>query len=669
MALSFRSKAIFGIALIEGLLLSILIFNVLYFLRESNEDQFFRHVEVTHNIFAAATQDVLLSNDLAELESVAKLLSRNPGVVFVRIVDPRQRVLAEAGSPVALSQPFHATRLLSEADAGIFRSARPIEVSGHLIATEQIGFDVDHLQQTLKKARDWSLAIAGLEIFLVALFSLLLGTYLSRQVSHFTQAAKKIGAGVLGIQIPVKGEDEIAEAMHIFNAMSASLFEAHRTLEAKVADRTAALAQANHTLKHLLGERSILLENQSVGLITLQERTVTWCNSTFLDMLGYASMEDVLGKTTRQFYAHEADFVAVGQAYREPGDLTELKKRDFEFIRRDGISIWVDLSGTRLPAPGQSLWVIVDVTERVHNQAALVRSESKFRALFDSAREAILILDRSNFIDCNSAAIKIFGAESKDEICRLMPAQLSPAMQPCGTESSILSEKWIAQAYEKGSARFDWAYQRLDSGQNFPVEVLLSRVEYDGHKLLLAVIWDISERIALIRKIEQQANFDHLTGMCNRRYFMDLAERELERARRYEKPLAVLGIDIDHFKQINDSHGHKAGDLALKKFADTCHDVVRQTDLAGRLGGEEFTIILPDTPLDRAREIAERLRKRVEEMTVELPETQAVLRFTISIGLAWLPAGQHAEVDMLLQNADVALYAAKHAGRNRVVVA
>lgn len=441
MTLSFRSKAIFGIALIEGLLLSILIFNVLYFLRESNEDQFFRHVEVTHNIFAAATQDVLLSNDLAELESVAKLLSRNPGVVFVRIVDPRQRVLVEAGSPGPLSQPFHVTRLLSEADAGIFRSARPIEVSGHLIATEQIGFDVDHLQHTLKKARDWSLAIAGLEIFLVALFSFLLGTYLSRQVSHFTQAAQKIGAGVLGIQLPVKGQDEIAEAMHIFNAMSASLLEAHRTLEAKVADRTAALAEANHKLRNLLDERSILLENQSVGLVTVQERTVTWCNSTFLDMLGFASMEEVIGKTTRQFYAHEADFLAVGQAYRELGHLAELK-RDFEFIRRDGKLIWVDLSGTRLPIPGQSLWVIVDVSERVNAQAALARSESKFRALFDSTKEVILILDKSDFIDCNSAAIKMFGAQSKDEICRLMPAQLSPASPwRCSVSILIISSK------------------------------------------------------------------------------------------------------------------------------------------------------------------------------------------------------------------------------------
>ncbi len=668
MTLSFRSKAILGIALIEGVLLSMLIFSVLYFLRDSNEDQFFNHIKVTHNIFAAATQDVLLSNDLAELESVATLLSQNPSVVFVRIVDSRQRVLAEAGPAAALSQPFHATQLLSEAESGIFRSARPIEVSGHLIATEQIGFDVDHLQQTLKKARDWSLAIAALEIFLVALFSLLLGGYLSRQVTRFTQAAQKIGAGVLGIQLPVQGQDEIAEATNIFNAMSVALLEAHSTLEAKVADRTAALAEANRKLQHLLGERSMLLESQSVGLITLQERTVTWCNSTFLHMLGHSSMEEVVGKTTRQFYAHEADFVAVGQAYREQGDLAELK-RDFEFIRRDGHSFWVNLSGTRLPAPGQSLWVIVDVTERVHSQIALARSESKFRALFESTSEAILMMDGKTYVDCNSAATKIFGAESKDEICHLMPAKLSPEMQPCGTESWVLSEKWIALAYEKGCVRFDWTYHRLDSQQSFPTEVMLSLVEYDGHKLLLTVVWDISERIALIHKIEQQANFDHLTGMCNRRYFMDLAERELERARRYEKPLAVLGIDIDHFKQINDSHGHKAGDLALKKFADTCQDVVRQTDLVGRLGGEEFAVMLPDTSLDRAREIAERLRKRVEEMTLELPENQAVLRFTISIGLAWLPTGQHAEVDTLLQNADAALYDAKRAGRNRVVVA
>jgi diguanylate cyclase (GGDEF)-like protein len=168
----------------------------------------------------------------------------------------------------------------------------------------------------------------------------------------------------------------------------------------------------------------------------------------------------------------------------------------------------------------------------------------------------------------------------------------------------------------------------------------------------------------------QQANFDHLTGMCNRRYFMDLAERELERARRYQKPLAILGVDIDYFKRINDNYGHKAGDIALQKFAVTCHEVVRQTDLVGRMGGEEFAILLPETDLGRAREIAERLRKRVEESELSLPDGETVLHFTVSIGLTLLPAaGEKTELDALLHKADMALYQAKNAGRNRVLIA
>jgi len=173
----------------------------------------------------------------------------------------------------------------------------------------------------------------------------------------------------------------------------------------------------------------------------------------------------------------------------------------------------------------------------------------------------------------------------------------------------------------------------------------------------------------MMEKIRQQANFDHLTGMCNRRYFMDLAERELERARRYQKPLAILGVDIDYFKRINDTHGHKAGDLALQKFSAICHEVVRQTDLVGRLGGEEFAILLPETDPGRAREIAERLRKRVEESELSLPDDETEVRFTISIGLALLAAGEKTELDVLLHKADVALYQAKNTGRNRVLIA
>lgn len=668
MNFSFRAKTILGIALIEAVLLSILIYSTLSFLHDSNETQFATHVETTRNVFTSLISDEVLVADLAELDSAVNLLGKNPGVSFVRILDSQNRVLAEAGEAEALARPFTASVDLNDAANGVYRTASVIEMSGVNFAVIQFGFDESFLQKTFVTAKRWSVAIALIEMGLVAVFSMLLGGYLIREINQFTAGARQISTGVLGLQLPVHGDDEIAEATRAFNAMSMSIKTAHDSLDRQVKERTGELEQSNNHLRNLLNERATLLDSQTVGLVTLQARTVIWCNSTFLQMMGYADLAELKGKTTRLFYAHEEDFVAVGQTYQRNGNLHELK-RDFEFIRKDGKLIWVDLSGTQLPVEGQSLWVIVDVTDRVRSQQALERSEKKFRALFESTSEAILIVDGEDFVDCNSAAVRMFGAHSKEEICRVVAGDLSPAVQPCGTESLILSKQWMARAYAEGSVRFDWVHHRLDSRQSFPAEVLLSLVPFDGRQALLAVVWDVSERQAMMEKIRRQANFDHLTGMCNRRYFMDLAERELERARRYQKPLAILGVDIDYFKRINDNYGHKAGDLALQKFAVTCHEVVRQTDLVGRMGGEEFAILLPETDPGRAREIAERLRKRVEESELSLPDDETVLRFTISIGLALLAAGEKTELDALLHKADMALYQAKNAGRNRVLIA
>ena len=667
MVWSFRVKAIVGIALIEAILLSLLIFSALHFQQQSSDRQFDHQVSMISSVFTSLIRHEVVAYDLAELNAAVDLLCKNQAISFVRILDIQNRVLAEGGKPDLLHESFSPSVDLHDVPDGIYRSTFPVLAEGVNFGTVQIGYDVSEINKSYHSAQRWGGGIAVFEMLLVGLFSLALGTYLTRQVRRFTDGAQQISAGRRGLQLPVVGNDEIAQATQAFNEMSRSIQSIYESLERQVRERTQALEQTNHRLNHLLDDRSSMLESQSVGLVTLQERTVTWCNAKFVRMMGYANMQELLGKTTRVFYAYEEDFIAVGAAYRTHGDLSALN-RDFEFRRKDGLSIWVNLSGSRLPAEGQSLWVIVDVTDRVQSQQALERSERKFRALFESTSEAIMILDGDHFIDCNQSAVEMFAAASREEFCQLKIEDLSPPFQPCGTQSQVLANQWLERSHT-GSVRFEWQSQRLDTRETFDAEVMLSRVPIDGRELTLAVMWDVSERKAMIEKIRQQANFDHLTGLCNRRYFMDLAERELERARRYEKPLAVLGIDIDFFKNINDTHGHKMGDLALQKFAETCRDVVRQTDLVGRLGGEEFAVMLPDTSFERAREIAERLRKRIEESELHLPDGETVLRYTVSIGLAHLPAGQAAEVDQLLQRADAALYEAKHAGRNKVAIA
>ena len=182
-----------------------------------------------------------------------------------------------------------------------------------------------------------------------------------------------------------------------------------------------------------------------------------------------------------------------------------------------------------------------------------------------------------------------------------------------------------------------------------------------GATIMVDRAWRRQRRIAHL--LEAQAHTDPLTGLSNRRHFFEVADAELARSRRYGTPLSLLMLDIDRFKEVNDLHGHRAGDRVLQQLARTCLEVLRNVDVAGRVGGEEFAVLLPETELAGAMEVAERLREAVEKSAVDREEGRA-LRITVSVGVAILEA--HSNLDTLLSQADTALYDAKHQGRNRV---
>lgn len=177
---------------------------------------------------------------------------------------------------------------------------------------------------------------------------------------------------------------------------------------------------------------------------------------------------------------------------------------------------------------------------------------------------------------------------------------------------------------------------------------------------------DITERKALLGKLELQAHQDYLTGLSNRRHFMEQGELELVRVQRYGEALSVFMLDIDHFKNINDTHGHKAGDIVLQKLGHLLRETLRTVDIIGRIGGEEFAILLPETDLHEAVEIAERLREIIAHSDFK-SEAGLPLHFTVSIGVATLK-DKDASLGILLNLADKALYEAKGSGRNKVCV-
>jgi two-component system cell cycle response regulator len=172
--------------------------------------------------------------------------------------------------------------------------------------------------------------------------------------------------------------------------------------------------------------------------------------------------------------------------------------------------------------------------------------------------------------------------------------------------------------------------------------------------------------VARSQRLLHLATRDSLTGLFNRGYVDDRLAMELSRARRYGKSLTLAVIDADHFKALNDTHGHAAGDVVLKKLGELLRSSFRQSDTTGRYGGEEFVVILPETDLETARRKVEMLREQIAATAIGLPERKQTVRVTISAGLASFPEDGD-EAAELFAIADERMFEAKHAGRNRVV--
>ncbi|MCW7537627.1 GGDEF domain-containing protein [Aquabacterium sp. A7-Y] len=178
--------------------------------------------------------------------------------------------------------------------------------------------------------------------------------------------------------------------------------------------------------------------------------------------------------------------------------------------------------------------------------------------------------------------------------------------------------------------------------------------------LILRLLYELE---ASRLRIRQLAITDELTHSYNRRHFAELGEVELLRARRYGTPLALILVDADHFKQVNDTHGHQCGDQLLREIALACRATLRSTDILARFGGEELIVLLPQTDLAGALAMAERIRQEVARLALDWREK--TVEATVSLGVAALRP-EMSGLEALIHDADVALYDAKRAGRNRV---
>ncbi len=294
----------------------------------------------------------------------------------------------------------------------------------------------------------------------------------------------------------------------------------------------------------------------------------------------------------------------------------------------------------------------------------LRENESLVRALYESAQDAIVVMDAGGRISYwNPAAGHIFGYTNDAAIGQNLHSMLAPSRYKKVYDPALLKFQHSGRGDAIGKTLELKALRK--GGEEFPMELSLSAVQLKDGWHAVGIIRDITERKQAEETIRQMAYHDSLTGLPNRKLFSDRTEVALAQAGRSQKNVAIIMLDLDNFKDINDTLGHDVGDSLLKTAAERLKAAMRKSDTVARFGGDEFVLLLPELKgIEDASRVAQKI---VESFRKPFPMNTHQLIVTVSIGIAVYPDDGSNEA-ALLKNADIAMYQAKQAGRDRYQV-
>lgn len=419
----------------------------------------------------------------------------------------------------------------------------------------------------------------------------------------------------------------------------------------------ASIFTRNITQVHMLQEELSSFEQivastpDPIALIDKQYR-FQFVNDAFAQAFN-SKKELIIGKQVIDLVGekHFATYTTPHLEIAFSGELTQFKN-------------WVDL-----PGPGRRFLSVTyhplhsqdlkpkNIVVNIHDITELKLAEDDRQKIFEVSLDMLAVIDfDGRFVDLNPAWAKTLG----------------------WPEEQLKNQSWLSLVVEDDKESSNAVNKRLNKGESvvgFENRCLCQDGSFrwlawssfpdPDQKLIYAAVRDITNRRRLEDELRQLATTDPLTGASNRRHFIERAEAELRRSKRYGSQIAVIMLDVDHFKSINDRHGHAIGDVVLKRLVDCCHQELRASDIFGRFGGEEFAAVLVESEQKSALQTCERLSQQIARLKIRTPEGSVSI--TVSIGLTMRSASDIA-IDHLLKRADDALYKAKKSGRNKIVV-
>ena len=482
-----------------------------------------------------------------------------------------------------------------------------------------------------------------------------------------------------------------------------------------ISDRTEARNQAD-SLRQALSENQAVFDSAALGMVVLKQRMVVRCNPQLEAMFGRQS-GSMMGTSTALWYASTESFNWVAEHVYPALAGAQPTTHELQLCKADGSLFWVRMTGRALAQggavmSGASLWLLEDITERRRNEEALRAATSLNQAVFASTGLALIATDTQGTIQLfNAAAERLLGYAAAELIQRAAPAHFHLAQEVAEYASVLTAElgRDVLPSFEVFHARVDlsghdereWTYVCKD-GSHVPVSISVTALkgadgrttgylgvatdlteQYKARKVLqrsqdelealvrqrtvelaqshARLEAEMAERVLVEHRMRDMAHHDAITGLLNRNLLHDRMAHALRQSRRTGERMAVLFLDLDRFKNINDTLGHLVGDDLLRHVAKRLSMALRASDTLARLGGDEFVVLLPRVESrDQVAMVADKLLSVLE---APMDVQEHALHISTSIGVCICPDDGD-DADVLLRNADTAMYQAKGGGRN-----
>ncbi len=406
----------------------------------------------------------------------------------------------------------------------------------------------------------------------------------------------------------------------------------------------------------------VTLFDDRLQMQMLNERVKEVLNlPTSLFQRNLPSLPDLFNLSASRGEFGEGDPEELGTAALEK--LIENEKFLFEHIRRDGNIL--EIRGHWLEDKGL-VTTFTDITERKNAEEEAKRNAAYLQALLQNLDQGVTVTDEKlNVVYWNKAFFNLLELPEDLEKPDLKYEDLLRYNAERGEYGPGDPEQHV-QSRLLTALKFEPHHFERKRKDGKTLEVTGKPLIVNGKTLgFISTYVNITEHKRMAENLRKLANTDGLTGLFNRRHFNSQLQSEIKRCKRNGRALSLLILDLDFFKKVNDQFGHASGDMVLKEFAKTCKEVLRDIDIFGRMGGEEFAIYLPDTDRKGAQILAERLRQATENIVV-MSEHDEKIPVTVSIGISFFDSSIEDTQDDLIIRADKALYKAKQQGRNRV---